>query len=325
MPSTTPRPMAPTPNRTAEAVATRLAAALRAAERARACTAARLRLAHWYSMANTASASAITTRPGPGATKSTTPTARITVPTTVTAIRRSSLIGSFTSSKHAQHTARAIAGLRVSATGRLPSASKGRDRGPAAALQPSARSRWQVGNLPAEFLRSGAHADPGRLHEQQAVVVPDRGHVMRDSGLGARGRAGDPRRRLRRDIPGPAAQQVTVQVGQQIDVRMTQGTRWPIREPAGPDVPAAAQLTPGCPGGRYRQPGPGLGDLPGDKTRARGTDDPGLVPRRQRGDPRQLPRPRRHRGPLGSGMIRIRPKLAPGRGCAPVLAASRAA
>src|SRR6266566_6069334 len=42
--STTPRPMAPTPNRTAEAVATRLAAALRAAERARACTAARLRL-----------------------------------------------------------------------------------------------------------------------------------------------------------------------------------------------------------------------------------------------------------------------------------------
>src|SRR5690348_15080803 len=48
-------------------------------------------------MANTASASAITTRPGPGATKSTTPTARITVPTTVTAIRRSSLTGSFTS------------------------------------------------------------------------------------------------------------------------------------------------------------------------------------------------------------------------------------
>src|SRR5438034_7575088 len=47
-------------------------------------------------MANTASASAITTRPGPGATKSTTPTARITVPTTVTAIRRSSLTGSFT-------------------------------------------------------------------------------------------------------------------------------------------------------------------------------------------------------------------------------------
>src|SRR5207302_11080515 len=48
-------------------------------------------------MANTASASAITTRPGPGATKSTTPTTRITVPTTVTAIRRSSLTGSFTS------------------------------------------------------------------------------------------------------------------------------------------------------------------------------------------------------------------------------------
>src|ERR1700750_355134 len=48
-------------------------------------------------MAKTASASAITTRPGPGATKSTTPTARITVPTTVTAIRRSSLTGSFTS------------------------------------------------------------------------------------------------------------------------------------------------------------------------------------------------------------------------------------
>src|SRR5204862_4625541 len=48
-------------------------------------------------MANTAGASAITTRPGPGATKSTTPTARITVPTTVTAIRRSSLAGSFTS------------------------------------------------------------------------------------------------------------------------------------------------------------------------------------------------------------------------------------
>src|SRR6202035_1163551 len=48
-------------------------------------------------MANTASASAITTRPGPGATNSTTPTARITVPTTVTAIRRSSLTGSFTS------------------------------------------------------------------------------------------------------------------------------------------------------------------------------------------------------------------------------------
>src|SRR5690242_17831929 len=47
-------------------------------------------------MANTASASAITTRPGPGATRSTTPTARITVPTTVTAIRRSSLTGSFT-------------------------------------------------------------------------------------------------------------------------------------------------------------------------------------------------------------------------------------
>src|SRR4029077_20504355 len=38
-----------------------------------------------------------TTRPGPGATKSTTPTARITVPTTVTAIRRSSLTGSFIS------------------------------------------------------------------------------------------------------------------------------------------------------------------------------------------------------------------------------------
>src|SRR5262245_41831890 len=94
--STTPRPMAATPKRTAEAVATRLAAALRAAERARACTVARWRLAHWYSMANTASASAITTRPGPGATKSTTPTARITVPTTVTAIRRSSLTRSFT-------------------------------------------------------------------------------------------------------------------------------------------------------------------------------------------------------------------------------------
>src|SRR5690348_1382463 len=89
--------MAPMPKRTAEAVATRLAAALRAAERARSCTAARLRLAHSYSMANTASASAITTRPGPGATKSTTPTARITVPTTVTAIRRSSLTRSFIS------------------------------------------------------------------------------------------------------------------------------------------------------------------------------------------------------------------------------------
>src|SRR6202035_4825048 len=48
-------------------------------------------------MANTASASAITTRPGPGATKSTTPTARITVPTTLTAIRRSSITGSFPS------------------------------------------------------------------------------------------------------------------------------------------------------------------------------------------------------------------------------------
>ena len=39
---TTPRPMAPTPKRTAEAVATRLAAALRAAERARACTGSKI-------------------------------------------------------------------------------------------------------------------------------------------------------------------------------------------------------------------------------------------------------------------------------------------
>ena len=51
--STAPRPTAPTPKSTAEAVATRLAAVLRAAERARACTAARWRLAHRYSMANT--------------------------------------------------------------------------------------------------------------------------------------------------------------------------------------------------------------------------------------------------------------------------------
>src|SRR6516164_6298493 len=94
---TTPRPMAPTPNRTADAVATRLAAAFSAADRARSCTAAAWRLAHRYSMANTASASAMTSRPGPGATSSTTPTARITVPTTVTAIRRSSLTRSFTS------------------------------------------------------------------------------------------------------------------------------------------------------------------------------------------------------------------------------------
>lgn len=83
--------------RTVQAVATRLAAALRAAERARACTAARRRRAHSYSVANTASARAITTRPGPGATSRTTPTARITVPATVTAILRSKLARSFTS------------------------------------------------------------------------------------------------------------------------------------------------------------------------------------------------------------------------------------
>jgi hypothetical protein len=87
--STAPRPMAPMPNRMAEAVATRLAAALSAAERARTRTASRRRLAHSYSTAKTISARRITSRPGPGATSSTTPTARITVPTTVMAIRRS--------------------------------------------------------------------------------------------------------------------------------------------------------------------------------------------------------------------------------------------
>lgn len=49
--STAPRPMAPTPKRTAEAVATRLAAAVWAAERARARMADRRRLAHSYSTA----------------------------------------------------------------------------------------------------------------------------------------------------------------------------------------------------------------------------------------------------------------------------------
>ena len=146
-------------------------------------------------------------------------------------------------------------------------------------------------------------------------MVPDRGHVMRDSGLGARGRAGDPRRRLRRDIPGPGP--AGDRAGRPADRRADDGrTRRPIREPPGPGVPAAAQLTPGCPGGRSRQPGPGLRDLSGDKTRARGTDDPGLVPRRQRGDPRQLPRPRRHRRPLAPprrGLLRPTSSGAQGR------------
>src|ERR1700722_3277719 len=94
--STAPRTRAPTPNRTVQAVATRLAAAVRAADRARACTAARWRLAHRYSTANTARPKAITTRPGPGATRRTTPTATITVPAMVIAIRRSSFTRSFT-------------------------------------------------------------------------------------------------------------------------------------------------------------------------------------------------------------------------------------
>ena len=81
--------MAPTPKRAAEAVATRLAAALSAAGRACARTVASGRLAIRIPRRTRSARGASRSMPGPGATKTTTPAARITVPATVAAIRRS--------------------------------------------------------------------------------------------------------------------------------------------------------------------------------------------------------------------------------------------